>query len=201
MSVLLRFLSYLFHPIFIPLMGTALYFIVSPRNFTLPLIKGVLLQIVILSICIPFVFFFLLKNMGLIRSIFLRDVQERKIPVLANMILMLMIIYRVIPSVFSPPLFYFFVGIIITMSITYLFILFRFKASMHMMGIGGLVVFLIGLSLHYQINISLMIACFVLASGAVATSRLYLRAHTKTELVIGLLIGTIPQLATFIFWL
>jgi len=37
--------------------------------------------------------------------------------------------------------------------------------------------------------------------GAIATSRLHLKAHTYPELIIGSLIGIIPQLLLFSTWL
>jgi hypothetical protein len=45
------------------------------------------------------------------------------------------------------------------------------------------------------------IAFLVLMNGFVASSRLELNAHTPKELVIGFLLGSIPQLLLLILWL
>jgi hypothetical protein len=37
--------------------------------------------------------------------------------------------------------------------------------------------------------------------GVVASSRLEMQAHTTKELVVGFLLGSIPQLLFFYFWL
>jgi hypothetical protein len=46
-----------------------------------------------------------------------------------------------------------------------------------------------------------MIAFLVFMNGVVASSRLEMKAHTYKELVIGFLLGVIPQLLFFPFWL
>jgi len=61
---------------------------------------------------------------------------------------------------------------------------------------GSLLMFLIGLSLHFEVNITLAISIFTLLTGIVATSRLYLKAHSKIELLIGFLVGFCSQLVT-----
>jgi acid phosphatase family membrane protein YuiD len=46
-----------------------------------------------------------------------------------------------------------------------------------------------------------LIAFLVLMNGFVASSRLEMKAHTPKELVIGFLLGIIPQLLLLRFWL
>ena len=70
-----------------------------------------------------------------------------------------------------------------------------------MVAISALNCFVLGLSIHYQINCSYMIAALVVLSGVIATSRLYMQAHTLKELAIGYLCGCIPQLALWHYWL
>ena len=69
------------------------------------------------------------------------------------------------------------------------------------MGIGSLFMFLVCLSIHFEINITLAVSLLTLATGLVTTSRLYLKAHSTPELLIGFLIGLISQLLTVRFWL
>jgi hypothetical protein len=70
-----------------------------------------------------------------------------------------------------------------------------------MLAISALTVFVIGLSIHNQTQNINMIAFFVLMNGVVASSRLEMKAHTNKELVIGFLLGVIPQLLLLRFWL
>jgi membrane-associated phospholipid phosphatase len=69
------------------------------------------------------------------------------------------------------------------------------------MGMGSLLMYLISLSIHFEINVVIAISVMTLATGLVASSRLYLRAHSKTELLIGFIIGMVSQLMTLKFWL
>ena len=70
-----------------------------------------------------------------------------------------------------------------------------------MIGISALTVFIIGLSIHNEVNTINIIAFFVLINGLVASSRLVMDAHNTKELGIGFLCGTLPQLALLYFWL
>lgn len=80
-------------------------------------------------------------------------------------------------------------------------IFFGIKASLHMIGTGAVTMFTIALSIHFEINLILLIAAMIMANGLVATSRLHFKAHTNLELTLGFLIGLIPQLTLINFWL
>ena len=77
----------------------------------------------------------------------------------------------------------------------------KFKASIHLIAISGLFMFFIALSIHFSININGTLALMSIVTGAIATSRLHLKAHTLKELVLGLFVGLIPQLLLIINWL
>lgn len=70
-----------------------------------------------------------------------------------------------------------------------------------MAGMGSLFMFLVSLSIHFEKNIIIALSLFILASGLVATSRLYLRAHNASEMLIGFFIGLLSQLLTVRYWL
>jgi len=61
--------------------------------------------------------------------------------------------------------------------------------------------FFIAVSIHFSININGTLAIMAILTGAIATSRLHLKAHTSTELLIGFIIGFIPQLILLKYWL
>ena len=100
-----------------------------------------------------------------------------------------------------PCLYFFFVGGLLSTIFAFLFLYAKFKASIHMIGISSLTVFIIGLSIHNQINTINAVAFFVIMNGVVASSRLVMDAHSKKELLIGFLCGVIPQIALLYFWL
>jgi len=161
----------------------------------------VLLQIVIITILLPLLFIFLLRTLGKINSYSVPDVSQRKIPLLIQLFLIILLIKNSITLVRYPELHFFFLGAMSSTLIALIFSFFKNKASLHMIGISALTLFVIGLSLHYQINVVYWIAFLILTNGFVAASRLEMKAHTPRELFIGFLIGSIPQLLLIEFWL
>lgn len=193
-------ISYIFHPLFIPIGGTILYFLIAPYS-TLEMQSGNILPIFILTVIIPIIFFLILKNLGVISSIFLPTLQERKYPLYISCILFLMILYKVIPNNYVHELFYFFTGLLTATGTALILLFLKFKTSMHLLGMGSILMFMVGLSIHFETNITLAISLFTLFSGLVATSRLYLKAHSINELLIGFLIGCCSQLIILKYWL
>nr|WP_299175013.1 hypothetical protein [uncultured Allomuricauda sp.] len=197
----LNIISYIFHPLFIPIGGTVFYFLVTPKASSLEIQSGNVLPIFILTVIIPIIFFLILKNLGVINSIFLPTIKERKYPLYISCVLLLMILYKVIPNNYVRELFYYFTGLLTATGAALILLFLKFKTSMHLLGMGSLLMFMIGLSIHFEINITLAISVFTLFTGLVATSRLFLKAHSRVELLIGFLIGFCSQLLTFKYWL
>lgn len=193
-------ISYVFHPLFIPIGGTILYFFVAPYS-TLEMQSGNIVPIFILTVIIPIIFFLILKNLGVISSIFLPTIQERKYPLYISCIIFLMILYKVIPNNYVHELFYFFTGLLTATGTALLLLFIKFKTSMHLLGMGSILMFMIGLSIHFETNITLAISLFTLLTGVVATSRLYLKSHSRNELLIGFLVGCCSQLIILKYWL
>lgn len=201
MKKVLPFFSYLFHPIFIPILGTLFYILYSEKFYTQEQYYLLLFQVIIITFFLPLSFFYLLRTFGKVDTIMMADVQQRKIPLLMQMILTYVLLQKSITIERFPELFFFFTAGFVSTFLVFILIYFRFKASIHMVAISALNFFVIGLSIHYQINIIYTIASLFVLSGTIASSRLYMRAHTQEELVVGYLSGCIPQLAVWYFWL
>lgn len=201
MRLFQKAISYIFHPLFIPIAGTFAYFIITPKYSPLELQSGNILPIFILTVIIPIITFLILKNIGYVNSVQLPTIKERRYPLYINLVLLLMIVFKVIPNNYIVELYFFFVGLVGATFATIILLLFKIKSSMHLMGMGSLFMFLINLSIHFEINITIALSLFILFIGLVATSRLYLNAHSKLELLIGFCIGMISQLLTVKYWL
>lgn len=201
MKLFYRVISLLFHPIFAPIAGVVAYFLITPKYSPLELQSGNVLPIFILTIIIPIISFFILRNIGLINSIDLPTVIERKYPLYIHLILLLMIVYKVIPNNYILEIYYYFVGLIIATLAVLLLLFFKIKSSMHLLGMGSVFMYLVDLSVHFEINITIALSVLILLTGLVASSRLYLRAHTGMEILIGFLIGLVSQLLTVKYWL
>lgn len=201
MKLLLKAASYLFHPIWMPFAGTLLYFLTSPRFFPVQVVKAKILAIAIMTLFIPLVFFFMLKTLGKTSSHFLSDVNERKMPLLFNSFLYLLILKFVLDAFDYPELYYFFLGVFFSTMAALFLVFFRIKVSLHMIGLAGITTFLILLSLHFNLNLIYTISFLIAVTGLTATSRLHYKAHSTTELALGFLFGIAPQIAVAYFWL
>jgi hypothetical protein len=197
----LPFFSYAFHPIFIPLLGTVFFVLLDARYLTLAQYLILFLQIIIITFLLPIAFFYLLRTFGKIDSIMLSDISHRKIPLLLHIVLLSILIQKSITVDRFPSLYFFFLGGIISAIFAFLLLYAKIKASIHMIGISALTVFIIGLSLKNEINTINLVAFFIILNGLVASSRLVMKAHTNKELLIGFLCGTLPQIGLLFVWL
>ncbi len=186
--------SYFFHPLFIPLLAIVLYFLVSTTSLTASEQLLVYTQGIIFTIILPVLCFLFLKSINKIDSIMLPIVSQRKIPLLIQAILFLVLITQGNMFVYIPGLYYFFLGCFISTLLALLLVLIDVKASLHMVGVSSLVAFCIAMSVYTQRNLLLEISILFFLNGLVGTSRLYMKAHTPKELLAGFFVGFIPQL-------
>jgi len=184
-----------------PLFGVLVYYQITPRFFEPELISAKTYAVIIITVFIPLITFFLLKNLAVVSSIHLREVRERKFPLMIQVLLLLIIIKMVFSSYYSPELYYFFVGILFSSIAALILVILGFKVSLHQIGIAGLTMFIIALSIHYSKNCLLEIGFLFFVNGWVASSRLAMKSHTISELVIGLFLGMIPQFIMLSYWL
>lgn len=201
MKKILPLFSYVFHPIFIPILGTVSYILFGSRMYTMEQYYLVLFQVIIITFFLPLSFFYLLRTFGRVDSIMMSNINQRKVPLVMQMALTYVLLQKSITLDRFPELFFFFLGGFVSTFIIFLLIYVRFKASIHMVAISALNFFIVGLSMHYQINLIYTIASLFLISGLVASSRLYMQAHSQEELVAGYVCGCIPQIVLWYFWL
>ena len=201
MKKILPFFSYLFHPIFIPVYAALVYFFFNDSYYTNPEKYFAVFQVVIITILLPVLFFFLLRTAGKVNSIMIEEMDQRKIPLLILCFLTILLTRKSITLDRFPELHFFFLGGLLSTIMALLLLFFSTKASLHLVAISALTLFVIGLSIHNQTRNTNMIAFLILMNGIVASSRLEMKAHTNKELVIGFILGSIPQLLLFYFWL
>lgn len=184
-----------------PFIGSIYYLKNTPRHFPDPVVKGKLIALILLTVILPILIYFLLKSLGKVNSENLETTKERLLPLALNIVITLLVLKRVIPYSEFTELYYFFIGILLSTITCFVLALSKFKASIHMIAICGVLMFFIGLSIHFSKNMMLILALLFLITGAIATSRLHLKAHTSIELIIGCCIGLFPQLILFNYWL
>ena len=201
MKKILPAFSYILHPLFISVYAVLIFFLFGEHYFQYPDIYLVIIQIVIITIFIPVTFYYLLLSMGKVDSIMLAKRNQRVIPLVIHAILLYVLIKKSITVEHFTELHFFFLGSLMSTFLALVMIYFKQKVSLHMIGITALTVFTIGISLHFQVRLIFPIVPLMLCNGFVASSRLEMNAHTPTELILGSLIGTLPQLGLFYLWL
>lgn len=198
---ILRSISFIFHPLIIPLTGVLFYFAKSPRYLPEPTIKAKMFSISILTVILPILLFYLLKAINKLSSINLDTTKERIWPLTLYCAIIILILNRVLTLNEIPELYYFYIGILCSSLACLILAFLKFKASIHMIASAGLFMFMVAVGIHFKVNINASIAAMCIIMGAIATSRLHLKAHNSAELVVGFFIGLIPQLITLNYWL
>ncbi|MFE3871257.1 hypothetical protein ACFX5F_08460 [Flavobacterium sp. ZS1P70] len=201
MKKILPLFSYIFHPIFIPAMATLFYLFFNTTVFGTEEKLFVFFQVAIITVIIPILFFLILKAVGKIDSIMVAEVTQRKIPLILQCFLIIILVRKSITIHRYPELHFFFLGALLSTILALLSLFGNIKASLHMMAISALTVFVIAISLHFQFQNTFIIAFLILANGLVASSRIEMNAHTNKELIIGFGLGSIPQLLLLFLWL
>ncbi|MCD6543021.1 MAG: hypothetical protein J7K34_00775 [Flavobacteriaceae bacterium] len=135
----------------------------------------------------------------MIKNYHLESINERKFPIIFFIILSIMVGKMLLKTQIVDLLGFSFYGISFALSIAYLLFKFNIKTSLHTLGIGGIIGFVIVMSYEYQLNFNLLIACLFILSGLIAFSRLKLKAHVPKEIYLGFIIGFITQLGSYAF--
>jgi len=181
--------------------GTLLYFLISTFYYTIQQKYLVLLQIGVVTILIPIAFFYFLRSFDKADNVMIPDLTQRKIPLIFQGMILYLLLSNTIKESILPELHYFLIGGLISTILLFLLVFLKIKASIHLVGISSLTVFVGSLSLHFKVNVIYSFALLVLLNGLVATSRLELKAHTYKEILFGFFTGFLPQLILTYFWL
>jgi hypothetical protein len=180
-----------------PTIGMFLFLALYPE----PILKEkqyVLLLIVFFSTyIIPLVVLLVLKKLALIDSLKVATIKERKIP----LFLMLIIFYVLGKLLYAIPNFkelgLLFFGTDLALILIYFLFFFNIKASLHVMSISSAMAFFLIFGSIYSLPILPIIMVFFLLTGILASARLHLKAHTESEIYIGLVLGIVCQFTVF----
>ncbi|GAA3763321.1 hypothetical protein GCM10022423_13810 [Flavobacterium ginsengiterrae] len=143
----------------------------------------------------------LLRSTGHVKSMMLPENSQRRIPLILQCFLYILLVKRSIVIMRYPELHFFFLGALFSTILALVCSLFKIKASLHMVAISGFTIFAVGLNMHLQMHNPYWGAFLILMSGIIASSRLEMNAHTPRELLIGLFIGVLPQVLFLYLWL
>ena len=189
-------LSYVFHPVFIPLYAVLFLVYVHPSYFSGFADQNKLRTIFILiqnAVFYPLFCIVLLKGVGFIDSLFLHTKKDRIIPYIACgifffwtfMVFNQQTVYpRILPS--------FMLGVFLASSAALIANIYL-KISMHAIGLGGWVGLFMVIANTNTMLMTWPIASVLLITGLVCTARLIVSDHTPKEIYTGLLLGLLAQ--------
>lgn len=192
-----QFFSYVFHPLFIPVIVTWYLAFIQAGYFTgIPAGEKIyiLIRVAYNTIFFPAFTIILLKALKFIESIFLKTQRERIIPYIATNIFYfwMYLVFRNqpdVPSILTAFIF----GIFLSSSFALLANIY-FKISMHALGVGSFMgVLLIIIFSGSSFGIFLPAMLVILLTGLVCTSRLIVSNHTPFDIYAGLFIGIVSQ--------
>lgn len=188
-----KVISAILHPIVMPTIGLLIYFFLTPIQ--IPKDKQLLILGIIFTstYIIPLVLLFFLKYTNQIQSFEVSSIEERKFPMLMMICLFFFLGKFFYESVNLRDISYIFFGSALGIVIIYIMFLWRIKASLHLLSMGSIIGFFLVFQQTYDLKILGLISLLVFLSGLLASSRLYLKAHTSLEVYLGFFLGILCQ--------
>ncbi len=195
-----KFISYILHPLLMP---SFLLAIVFNSDSYIQLATPLKLQsaiyglVFIATFLLPLFCSLLLVKLGFIASLSMETKEERRFPFLICSILYFLTFYLLKQVHVASLIYLLLLGATLALLLTMLINL-NWKISAHMVGIGGVIGAIIGISLRLYIDYRLLLICLVLLAGIVGTARLLMKAHNPAQIYMGFTVGVLSQLALFL---
>ena len=204
-------LSVVFHPLIITTYLFALLFIVSPdlvgvSALELPALGSLLLLIFMNTFVAPAVIIYYFQRFGLISSLHVDDLKERRLPYLASIILYGVATYlfgwKLQPIGELAPQISIILGSATVSLILVAVVSLFWKISAHATGIGGATGMITALMMRFdESTLQNPLLIIILLAGLLMSARLQLNAHTPAQISIGLLSGLlISNVAVYYFF-
>ena len=193
--------SIILHPLLMPLYGTLLFFYYNHYLGYLinPSVKYLVIGVVFLfTFLLPSVAAYWLKIRGQIHSLEMDDPRDRRVP-FAITAFFYMSAYYALLNLRLPQLFNLLLLGSTLMIFVALIINFKWKVSIHMIGIGGIAGGMVGISQRLFIDMLWPTVFVIILAGILGTSRLILKAHYPSQVYIGFLLGFAGMFLLFSF--
>lgn len=186
-----QIISVLCHPLFMPVYAVALIFQFNPYiSFQVPeLLKTIVFGILaIFTIFLPIITALIMKKLGIVQSIYMKTAAERRWPFLFTAV-WYFLCFKLLTTLSLPKgLYLLMIGAITVILIAHL-ITFRWKISVHMIGISGVLGAVVGLSHRFHFDHLLLVLLLIGVAGLVGYSRLKTESHTPMQVYAGFILG------------
>ncbi|MGA2822336.1 MAG: hypothetical protein ABSE72_02305 [Bacteroidales bacterium] len=196
-----KMFTLVFHPLFIPFYMLLILLNVNTFFAMMIPVKAKLLLsglVFLTTILLPLLIVFLLYRLKMVKSFNLESREERIYPLLAVAVFYYITYYLLksfpISFIFS----YYMLGSTF-LTILAMIISFYRKISLHMIGIGGMLGLLMGLSLNLNLDLTWFVVGAIILGGFLGFARIQSNSHKPSEIYSGFLVGAGVMFLLFIF--
>ncbi len=193
-------LSLLLHPVWMPTLALIIAFAIDPHLTFAFSYKGqwvIIGMIFIMTALFPVSSMFMLWRSGVVSELTMPRRSERIVPYILTLIYFCMAYYLLRRTPNHPLTLALFSGIILALAADLLITL-RWKVSIHMTGIGGMVGLVLGLMVVHGARAWFLPVLFILV-GALGTARLLVSDHTPAQIYLGAAIGVAGPFCCLLF--
>ncbi len=191
-KILSKILSYLFHPLLMTTWFTLLLLYTNPFSFA-GLSSGIVIAVIFINtFMFPAISILLMRKLGFIEDLEMPDHKQRIIPLVASIIFYVWAYLATRKINFPYMMGVFMMGVLVSLFASFVINVF-YKVSLHMVGVSGALTAIMLLVFVSPSDLSYYFLAMILLTGAVASARLYLGAHTMKEVYVGFLVGMFGQ--------
>jgi len=188
--------SFIFHPLFIPAYITAFLVFADPYAFAGMTDKAKVFKLISVAFSTAFLPLFsvlLMKQLGFIKSIFLRSQKDRIIPYIVCMIFYFWAWY-VSKNLHDNSALVAMLLAVFLSCIAGMMANIYYKISMHGIAVGALLVLFIWMAFNGSIAGGAYLSIAIFITGLVCTARFIVSDHNPFEIYSGLFVGAVCQL-------
>ncbi len=201
MSIIAKILSGIFHPLFLPTIGMII--ILYSGTFLsnlIPEAKRLLIGIIFITTFIfPLISLSILRWQRFISSFSLEERKERLLPMLTTLMYYYIAYYIINTNHIQGIIKEFILSVIIALTISF-FLTLKWKVSLHMIGVGGIMALIISISLKLNTNLSAFLIIWTFIAGLIGSARLYLNMHNLRQIALGFVTGFSAVLLTILLY-
>lgn len=155
---------------------------------------GVVVAIVFVNtFMFPAISILMMRKLGFIESLAMPDNKQRIIPLVATIVFYVWAYLAMRKTNFPYMMMIFMMGVLVSLFISFVINVF-YKLSLHMVGISGALMAVMTMLFFSQTDVSYFFLIMIVLTGAIASARLYLEAHTIQEVYAGFMIGIFGQM-------
>ncbi len=193
-------LSLVLHPVWMPTLALFIAFHIDPHltfTFSAQGQRVLLGMVFIMTALFPIASMVMLWRSGMVSELAMPVRSERIMPYLLTLVYFGMAYYLLRRTPNSSTTLSLFAGMFMALAAD-LLITWRWKVSLHMTGIGGLIGMVLGLMLVHGVRTPWLPVLLLLA-GALGTARLLVTDHTPAQVYVGALIGMAATFGCIIY--